>query len=309
MRDLVIIGAGPAGMTAAVYAARKKIDALILTKDVGGMAAWSAGIENYMGFSLIPGPELMAKFEEQVEEFGIPIEYKEAEKVTKEDGFFNIKIAGGESINAKSVIVATGRSPRRLNIPGEKEFVGRGVTYCATCDALLFAKMDVAVLGGGNAALGSAEQLTKIANKVYIISIAGWSADPVIQERVLQAKNIESYKGYDILAIEGRNYVEKIRVKSRKTEEEVELPVRGVFFEIGSEPNTDMVKDLVQLDEKKEIIVDCNNRTNVEGLFAAGDVTNAPQKQIIVAAGEGAKAALSAYDYVIRLTESKKPSN
>jgi len=293
-------------MTAAVYAARKKMDALILTKNVGGMAAWSAGIENYMGFSLIPGPELMAKFEEQVEEFGIPIEYKEAERVTKEDGFFSISIAGGESIEAKSVIVATGRSPRRLNIPGEKEFVGRGVTYCATCDAPLFAKMDVAVLGGGNAALGAAEQLTKIANKVYIISIAGWSADPVIQERVLQAKNIEAYKGYDILAIEGRNYVEKIRVRSRKTGEEVELPVRGVFFEIGSEPNTDMVKDLVQLDEKKEIIVDCNNRTNVEGLFAAGDVTNAPQKQIIVAAGEGAKAALSAYDYVIRLPESKK---
>lgn len=303
MRDLVIIGAGPAGMTAAVYAARKRIDCLILTNNIGGMAAWSAGIENYMGYNLIPGAELMAKFEDQVGEFGIPIEYKSVEKIIKENGIFNLSLQNGEVMQAKSVIVASGRSPRRLNVPNETNFIGRGITYCATCDAPLFAKMDVAVIGGGNSALSAAEQLVKIANKVYIVSIAGWNADPVLQERVLKATNIEVYKGYEVTAVEGHNFVEKIRIKSKKTEEEVEFPVKGIFVEIGSEPNTDMVKGLVQLDVKQEIMVDCSNHTSTEGLFAAGDVTNVPEKQIIIAAGEGAKAALAAYDYLVRLPE------
>lgn len=293
-------------MTAAVYAARKKMDTLVLANNVGGLAALSAGIENYMGYSLISGPDLMAKFEEQVEEFGIPIEYHQVDKVTREDLYFNVYLVTGEVIQAKSVIMATGRSPRKLNVPGENEFVGRGVSYCATCDAPLFKNMDVAIIGGGNSALGAAEQLIKIAKKVNIVSIAGWSADPVIQERVLHAPNVGIYKGYDLVAIEGQNFVEGIRIKARKTGEEIELPVKGVFFEIGSAPSSLPVKDLVQLNEKQEIIVDCSNRTNVEGLFAAGDVTSAPQKQIIVAAGEGAKAALSAYDYVIRLPESNE---
>ncbi len=306
MHDVAIIGAGPAGMTAAVYAARKKMDALVLTNNIGGMAAWSAGIENYMGYNLIPGAELMAKFEDQVEEFGIPIEYEQAVKVTREDSFFNVHLASGKVIQAKSVIMATGRSPRRLNVPGEKEFVGKGVTYCATCDAPLFKNMDVAVIGGGNSALGAAEQLVKIAKTVNIVSIAGWSADPILQERVLHAPNVGIYKGYDLVAIEGQNFVESIKVKARKTDEQIDIPVRGVFFEIGSAPSSMPVKDLVELDEKQEIIVDCSNKTSMPGIFAAGDVTSVPQKQIIVAAGEGAKAALSAYDYVIRLPEDTK---
>ena len=290
-------------MTAAVYAARKKIDCLLLTNNIGGMAAWSAGVENYMGYSLIGGAELMAKFEEQVQEFGIPVVYKQVEKIEKEDSTFKVIVEGGETFQAKSVIVASGRSPRRLNVPGEMEFLGRGVTFCATCDAPLFKKMDVAVIGGGNSALTAAEQLVKIASKVNIISYAGWNADPIIQERVLRAKNIEVYKGYEVLAIEGHNLVEKIKIKARKTGEEIEIPVRGVFIEIGSEPNSGLVKGLAELDDKQEIVVDCHNRTSVEGLFAAGDVTNVPEKQIIIAAGEGAKAALAAYDYLIRLPD------
>ncbi|HEY3373463.1 MAG TPA: FAD-dependent oxidoreductase [Candidatus Aquicultor sp.] len=303
MRDLAIIGAGPAGMTAAVYAARKKIDVVLTTKDIGGMAAWSSGIENYMGYNLISGPELMAKFEDQVAEFGIPIEYKQVDKITKEDNFFNIHTIEGDALEAKSIIIATGRTPRRSGAPGEREFVGRGVSYCATCDAPLFANLDVAVIGGGNSALHAIEQLVKIANHAYAISSAGWSGDPVLQERVLKATNLQVYKGYNLVAIEGHDFVEKIRIKSKKTEEEIELPVRGVFFEIGSEPTSMIVQGLVDVDDKQEIIVDCSNRTNVEGLFAAGDVTNAPQKQIIVAAGEGAKAALSAYEYLVRLSD------
>lgn len=303
MRDLVIIGAGPAGMTAAVYAARKKIDCVLFAKEIGGMAAWSSGIENYMGYNLISGPELMAKFEDQVREFDIPIEYKEVEKVTKEDGIFKVTTTNGDVAEAKSVIVATGRTPRRINIPGERELVGRGVTYCATCDAPLFANMDVAVIGGGNSALQAVEQLLKIANKVYIISMAGWSADPVLQERIQHSDKLEIYKGYNPTAIEGDQLVSKIRIKSKKTEEELELPVRGVFFEIGSEPTSKIVEGLAELNDRQEIIVDCNAHTSVEGLFAAGDVSSAPQKQIIIAAGEGAKAALAAYGYLVRLSD------
>jgi len=303
LRDVVIIGAGPAGMTSAVYAARKKMDCVVYTNIVGGLAIKSVGIENYMGYHLISGVELMAKFEEQVAEFNIPIEHKTAEKVTKEGENFTVHLDGGEEVLTKTVIVATGRSPRNLKIPGEKEFVGKGVTYCATCDAPLFAKMDVAVIGGGNAALSSVVQLLDIAGKVYAISQYGWSADPVLQERVTDASNIEILKGYDIIAIEGRNSVERLKIKSRKIDELRELPVRGVFIEIGSEPNSGFVSGLVELNEKREIVVDCGSRTNVAGLFAAGDVTNVPQKQIIVAAGEGAKAALAAFEYLIRLED------
>jgi len=303
LRDLIIIGAGPAGMTAAVYAARKKLDCAIYAGNIGGLAAWSVGIENYMGYHLISGPELMAKFEDQVREFNIPIEIKPVEKVTREDRVFNVHLEGGELAQAKSVIIATGRSPRQLKVPGEKEFIGKGVTYCATCDAPLFANMDVAVIGGGNSALSTVGQLLKIASKIYSISQYGWSADPVLQERVQHAEQVEVFKGYDILSIEGQNLVEKIKIRSRKTEEEVEIPVRGVFVEIGSEANSGLVSDLVDLNERQEIVIDCANRTNVEGLFAAGDVTNIPGKQVIVAAGEGAKAALSAYDYVTRLQD------
>lgn len=303
MRELVIIGAGPAGMTAAVYAARKKIDSVLYTKDIGGLAAWSLGVENYMGYSFISGVELMSKFEDQVKEFDIPIEYKSVEKVTREDRFFNVHIEGGEIVASKSVIVATGRSPRRLKVPGEKEFAGRGITYCATCDAPLFANMDVAVVGGGNSALSTVEQLIKIANKIYSVSPFGWSADPILQERVQHNDKVEIYKGYDVISIEGNTFVQGIKIRSRKTEEERELPVRGVFIEIGSEPNSDLVAGLVEINDRQEIRVDCSDRTSVEGVFAAGDVTSVPEKQIIVAAGEGAKSALSAFDYLIRLPE------
>lgn len=303
MRDVVIIGAGPAGMTSAVYAARKKMDCVIYANVMGGLAIWSAGVENYMGYHLISGVELMAKFEKQVKEFDIPIENKTVEKVSKEADIMTVHLDGGEEVQTKTVIVATGRSPRHLKIPGEKEFIGKGVTYCATCDAPLFAKLEVAVIGGGNAALSSIVQLLDIAGKVYAVSQYGWSADPVLQERAAGAKNIEILKGYDMVAIEGQNLVERLTIKSRKTDEARELAVRGVFIEIGSEPNSGFVSGLVELNEKQEIIVDCGSRTNIAGIFAAGDVTNVPQKQIIVAAGEGAKAALSAFEYLIRLED------
>lgn len=303
MRDLVIIGAGPAGMTAAVYAARKRIDTLVLTKNVGGMVVMSAGIENYMGYTLISGAELMSKFEDQVEEFGVPIDYRLVDRVSKENNVFHLTLEDGEVIQAKSVIVATGRSPRRLNVPGEKEFIGRGVTYCSICDAPLFVKMDVVVFGGGNSALGAAEQLLKIAGKVYVVSMAGWSADPILQERVLRSEKTVVYKGYDPVSIEGNSVVEKVKIRNKKTGEEIEIPARGVFVEIGSEPNSGLVKDLAKINDRQEVMVDCSNYTSVEGLFAAGDVTSAPEKQVIVAAGEGAKAALSAYNYLIRLPD------
>jgi alkyl hydroperoxide reductase subunit F len=300
VRELVIIGAGPAGMTAAVYAARKKLDCAVYTSNVGGMAAWSAGIENYMGYHLISGAELMSKFEDQVREFGIPIENKIVEKVDKNEDLFEVIISGDSVTRSRSVIVATGRMPKKLDVPGENKFIGKGISFCATCDAPIFAGKDVAVIGGGNAALSSAEQLTRIASKVYVITIGDWTGDQVLQKRVSESPLIEVYKDHYVVDVEGQQFLEKISIKSRETGDELELPVKGVFVEIGSEPASGIVKSITKLSKRGEIMVDCSNRTNVDGLFAAGDVTDAPYKQVIVAAGEGAKAALSAYEYVIR---------
>jgi alkyl hydroperoxide reductase subunit F len=299
-RELVIVGAGPAGMTAAVYAARKKLDSVVYASNVGGMAAWSAGIENYMGYHLISGTELMSKFEDQVREFGIPIENRIVEKIDKKEDLFEVIVSGDSVTKSRSVIIATGRVPKKLDVPGENKFIGRGISFCATCDAPLFAGKDVAVIGGGNAALSSAEQLTRIASKVYVITIGDWTGDQVLQNRVAESPLVEVYKDHIVVEVEGQQFVEKIRIKSRETGDELDLPVKGVFVEIGSEPASRIVENMAKLTKRGEIMVDCGNRTNVEGLFAAGDVTDAPYKQVIVAAGEGAKAALSAYEYVIR---------
>jgi alkyl hydroperoxide reductase subunit F len=300
VRELVIIGAGPAGMTAAVYAARKRLDCVVYTGSIGGMAAWSAGIENYMGYHMISGAELMSKFEEQVREFGIPIENKIVEKVEKNHDLFEVIISGDSVALSRSVIIATGRRPRKLNVPGEDKLLGKGLSFCATCDAPLFAGKDVAVIGGGNAALSSAEQLTRIASKVYVITVGDWTGDQILQKRISESPLIETLKDHDVVDVEGQQFVEKIRIRSRETGDEREIPVKGVFVEIGSEPASGIVKNIAKLTNRGEIMVDCGNRTNIEGLFAAGDVTDAPYKQVIVAAGEGAKSALSAYEYVIR---------
>jgi alkyl hydroperoxide reductase subunit F len=298
----MIIGGGPAGMTAAVYAARKKNNALLLSKDVGGQVNWTLGIENYMGYQIIEGPELIKKFEEQVKQF--PIDMKIGEGVSslsRMSGGFEAKTEGSETYQAKAAIIVTGKRPRPLNVPGEDKLRGRGVTYCATCDGPLFADMKVAVIGGGNSALEAVDDMVKIAEHVYLVSLTQLTGDQILVDRVKGAGNLTIFLEHEVVEITGEKIVDGIKIRNLKTKQEKGLEVGGVLIEIGLMPNSDLVKGVVALNRIGEIEVNCNNETSVPGLFAAGDVTSVPEKQIVVAAGEGAKAALQAHRYLQRL--------
>jgi NADH-dependent peroxiredoxin subunit F len=302
MYDVIIIGAGPSGMTAAVYTARKKLNTLLISKDVGGQTNWTNSVENYMGYQFIEGPELIEKFEAQVKQF--PIELKIGDGVTnisRLDRAFEILTESGQAHQGRTAIIASGKRPRSLNVPGEEKFRGKGVSYCSICDAPLFEGMNVAVVGGGNSALEAADDLTKIAEKVYLISLTPLTGDQVLIDKINKAHNLSVFIEHDTLSIAGDNFVSRITVKDVRSNEIRELDVKGIFVEIGLIPNSDLAKGIVPFNGLGEIEVSCNCETVVPGLFAAGDVTSTPEKQIIIAAGEGAKAALQVYHYLQRL--------
>ncbi|MFC1969877.1 NAD(P)/FAD-dependent oxidoreductase [Chloroflexota bacterium] len=304
MYELIIIGAGPAGMTATVYAARKKLNTVLISYDIGGQALWTSAIENYMGYQFIEGPELMQKFEEQVKQF--PVDIKTGERVSglsKTNGGFEVRTGKGESYQAKAAIIATGKRPRQLNVSGEEKLKGRGVTYCAICDGPLFAGENVAVIGGGNSALEAAEDMVKIAKHVYLVSLTPLTGDQILIDKVKAANNLTMFLEHEVLEIEGESLVKGIKVRDLKSKQERELDVDGIFIEIGLIPNSEPFKGIVHLNSFGEIEVSCANETGVPGLFAAGDVTNVPEKQIVVAAGEGAKATLKAHRYLQRLSK------
>ena len=296
--DLIIVGGGPAGITAAIYAARRKLDFLMVTVDIGGQAIWSGDIENYTGYQFITGTELVEKFREHLTQFNL--ELHENEKVTqvrKEHNAIQVHTEK-EKYQAKTTIIASGRTPRNLNVEGEKEFKDRGLTYCATCDAPLFAGKEVAVVGGGNAGLDAALQLIHIARKIYLIEIAPeLTADPVMVEKVKRNPKVTIYTDAKVQKIYGDKFVGGIEIAQR--EKTQKLDVQGLFVEIGSAPNSDIVKG-VKTNEWGEIIVNCSCHTNLPGIFAAGDVTTVYAKQIITACGEGAKATIAASDYLNR---------
>lgn len=300
MYDLIIIGGGPAGLTAAVYAARKKMDTLLLTKEFGGQLMWTKEIENYMGYQFISGPELMGKFEEQVKRFAVLTKYEEVnDLLVNRDGIFTIKTDVGQ-YQSKTVIMAMGKRPRRLGVPGELEFTGRGVSYCATCDGPLFADKVVAVVGGGNSAVQAAIELSGISPTVYLVVRADeYVADPIMLDKLKAANNIVELKGYVSEGIFGSDVVRNFRIREIASGQTQDLAVSGVFVEVGLEPNSGFAEELVATNRYKEVVVDCRSNTNIPGLFAAGDVTNGPDKQIVIAAGDGAKAALMAYDYLL----------
>ncbi len=304
MYELIIIGGGPAGMTVAVYAARKKLSTLLISYDIGGQVLWTAGIGNYMGYQFTEGLELMKKFEEQVKQF--PLDMKTGKRVSslsQTNGGFEARTDKGESYQAKAAILATGKRPRQLNVPGEKELLGRGVTYCAICDGPLFADVKVAVIGGGNSALEAAEDMIKIADHVYLVSLTPLTGDQILIDKVKAANNLTMFLEHEVLEIKGESRVKGIKIRDLKSKQERELDVGGIFIEIGLIPNSEPFKGIASLNSFGEIEVSCANETGVPGLFAAGDVTNVPEKQIVVAAGEGAKAALKAHRYLQRLSE------
>ena len=289
-------------MTAAVYAVRKRINTLLLSKDFGGQVITTAGIENYMGYQYIEGFELMQKFEEQVKQF--PIEQRIGQGVvalSRLDAGFEVRTDNGERYQAKAVIIATGKRPRQLNVPGEDRLRARGVTYCAVCDGPLFAGMKVAVIGGGNSALEAMGDMVNIAEHVYMVSLTPLTGDQILIDKAKNASNLTIFLEHEVIEVEGSSQVEGITIRDLKTSQEKKLEVAGVFIEIGLIPNSELAKGVTKLNKYGEIEVNCACETEIPGLFAAGDVTNIPEKQIVVAAGEGAKAALQAHRYLQRL--------
>ena len=294
--DLIIIGAGPAGITASVYAARKKLNFLVISLDIGGQAAWSGDIENYTGYQFITGPELAQKFEEHMRKYAIELkENEEVIELKKSGEVISVKTNKAQ-YQARTVIIASGKKSKELGVAGETGFKNHGLTYCATCDGPLFAGKDVAVIGGGNSALDAALQLIKIAKHVYIINNTNkLGADPIMRQKIEEAGNVTILNNSQITAVLGDKFVSAIKIRNDGREKE--LAVQGVFVEIGLIPNSGFVKT-VKRNRKQEIKVNLNNQTSIPGVFAAGDVTDVPEKQIIIAAGEGSKAALSAFRYL-----------
>jgi thioredoxin-disulfide reductase len=297
--DLIIIGAGPAGITASVYASRKKMNFLVISKDVGGQAARSSDVENYPGYQFITGPDLVAKFQEHMQKYGIRIkENEEVIELEKKDNIIYIKTTKA-SYETKTVVIAAGKKVKEIGVPGEKEYKNKGVAYCVTCDGPLFAEKDIAVIGGGNSALDAAIQMMNIANKVYLINITdAFTGDSVMQEKVKNNPKVKILHNTRVESIIGEKFVKGMNVDTKGKKEFLE--VKGIFIEIGLMPNSWFANGLDK-NERGEIKVNCANETNVPGIFAAGDVTSVPEKQIVIAAGDGAKAALGAFRYLARL--------
>jgi NADH-dependent peroxiredoxin subunit F len=300
MLDLLVIGAGPAGITAAVYASRKRMKTLVLSKTIGGQAALSWDVENYTGYQFITGPELAKKFEEHLR--GQNIESHEGITVTeisKREGFFEVRTPES-SYQSRCVLIATGRKPTVLGVPGEKEFLNKGVTYCATCDAPIFQGKEVVVVGGGNSALDAAIQLMEIASKVSIVNIAPeLTGDPILCEKVRASIKVQIFNSSEVKEIRGEHFANNVII--HQSGKEIDIGAEGVFIEIGSGPSLIPVKEAeLKISERKEIIVNEQCETSVPGIFAAGDVTTVPVKQIIVAAGQGCIACMSAFRYLSR---------
>ncbi len=300
--DLIVVGAGAAGLTSAIYASRDGWDALVLEKEAtGGLAATTHLIENYPGFPEgIDGSELMEKFAEQAKRFGAQIvEFEEVASLKKnDDGIFEVTTNNG-TYKGRTVILATGSRPKHLGIPGEEEFANKGVSYCATCDGPLFKGQDVVVIGCGNSGLQEAQILLEYAKSVTFVEFLSYSiAEKVLQDRVVNHPKVKCYFSHMAVEIKGDDFVNAIVIKDRETGELKEIPTQGVFVYVGYQPYTDFVKDVVELDERGYIITDKHMHTNVPGLFAAGDVRSGNLAQVAVAVGDGAKAAIAVREYL-----------
>lgn len=297
--DVVIIGAGPAGLTAAVYCARKKLKTLIISENIGGQALASWAIENYMGFRMVTGEDLMHRFEEQVREEGIDLELIPVTDIRAAGEHYVVQTAKNQEYTTRSLILAQGKRPRNIGVSHEEEYIGRGLSICATCDGPLFQNKVVAVVGGGNSAFQTAIEMSGIASHVYLIIRSTVRADEIYEELLAKKKNITMYLNYEVVALGGSPMLQEATIRERDTKKTVVLLLDGMFAEIGWVPNTSFVRGLVDLNDDEEIIIDINCHTSKPGIFAAGDVTSIRGKQIIIAAGEGAKAALEVYSYLM----------
>lgn len=297
--DLIIIGGGPAGISAAIYGLRARLNLILIEKiAVGGQIALSDNIENYPGFPSLSGIELMQKFEEHAKGLGLNIVYDEIKDITDE-GHYKTLRGANETYQAKTVIIAVGASPKRINIPGEREFTGRGVSYCATCDGPFFKNEDIAVIGGGDTAVKETNYLTKMVKSIALIHRRKeLRAEKIIQEKLHNAKNVTLELEHIPLSINGTKGVESITIENVKTKEQKIIPVKGVFIFIGIIPQTSFLKN-IKKDESGFIKTDPYTlMTSMPGLFCAGDAHSKKLLQVATAVGEGALAATSAEEFI-----------
>lgn len=296
MYDLIIVGGGLAGITAAIYAARKEMNFIIISPEFGGEIANTPYVENWPGEKHIGGMDLAQKYVEHMKSLNVNIVEDFVTEVKKEGDKFIVKTYE-KTFESKTLIWATGSKYRELKVPGEERFKGRGVTYCSTCDGPLFKNKDVAVIGAGNNGLTSAIYMSNIANKVYLInknpSIKG---DPILAEKLLKNEKVEIIHNAKVKEIKGEKLVRSIIIATPN--EERELEVEGVIVNVGYVPITEQIKDLVPLDPLGYVSVDQKKMTSTPGLFAAGDVVNNPYKQLVISAGDGCTAALGVFDYL-----------
>jgi alkyl hydroperoxide reductase subunit F len=300
--DVMIIGAGPAGLTAGVYCARKFLKTLIISENIGGQALESWAIENYMGYRMITGEDLMKKFEEQVRNLDMKLELDQVTGIAQEDGLFLVKTISDNTLKARCLILTQGKQPRNLGVPKEDQYLGRGLSVCSTCDGPLFREKKVAVVGGGNSALQTAMEMSEIAQSVSLIVRNTIRADPVYEKRLESKRNITVYLHSRVTELHGDRFLTGITITDEKGVEQT-VNVDGIFIDIGWIPNTELLDGFVELNDQKEIVVDINCHTSRKGVFAAGDVTSVKGKQIIIASGEGAKAALEAAEFVMKLED------
>jgi alkyl hydroperoxide reductase subunit F len=300
--DCVVIGGGPAAMSASLYAARKQLNVLLVSKDIGGQMTYTAAIDNYLGLPGISGKDMKEQFMFHLEQYPIAESLNATVvDITQQNDVFTVVTANETSYKAHAVIYCAGKEYRRLGVKGEEKYIGRGIAFCATCDAPLYKNKKVAVVGGGNSAFTAARDLIGYAKEIHIIHRRQtFTADSSIVEEIKKGKNITVHTNMVINEFYGDEHLTGVIMQTTKGKNTEKLTVDGVFLEIGLVPNTDPVKELIILNERGEIPVQQDNSTSILGFFAAGDATDVPEKQIIVAAGEGAKAAISVYKYLIK---------
>jgi len=299
MYDVIIVGAGAAGLTAAIYTCRKKLKTAIISIDVGGQTNLTSHIENYPGTGPMHGVELMQRFQNEAIGFGAELIMGKVNKVDKIDNGFKVGLANGEEYECKALILAYGKVPRSLGIEGEEKFLGRGVSTCVTCDLPLYKNRDVVIIGGGNSAVEGALESATLAKKVYLVHRRDtFRADEITVEKLKNSKNIELVLNSLPTKVIGDKNVDGLEVENIITKEKRTLKVDGIFIEIGYIVDTSFVQHLVKVNDKKEIIVDERCNTSHPGIFAAGDITPVLYKQTVIAAGEGSKAALECYRWL-----------
>lgn len=298
MYDLIVVGGGPAGLTATIYALRKRLNVLMVSKDLGGKTQWRLALPWIDDYQVIRGLEIVNKFKSELEYLDFARHMEAVEKITREGETFIVHTRGGGELKARAVIIATGTKQMRLKVPGEREFMMKGLCYSALSYAPLFIDRTTIVVGDGDLAMRSAAELSTIAQQVYVVCASDKSLKTPMGEKVTRSANVKILMGYEVVEVKGDEFARTTVLKD-PAGKLTELAADAVFVEMALIPNTQMVADLVELDDEGRVCVDCGSRTNIPGIFAAGDVTSGFAEQVLIAVGEGAKAALSAYEYLL----------